>query len=40
MAMTYPGKADFISEIVKSTNAILGILVIVVFDETEPNRYQ
>ena len=32
---TYPGKADFISEIVEAANAVLSVLVVVILDEAE-----
>ncbi len=32
---THPGEADFVPEVVEATDAVLGILVVVVFDEAE-----
>ena len=32
---TYSGKADFVAKVVEATNAILGVLVIVVLDEAK-----
>ena len=34
-SITYPGKADFVAQIVEATNAVLSILVVVVFHEAE-----
>ena len=35
MDETYPGEADFVSEIVKAADAILSILVVMVLDKAE-----
>lgn len=32
---TYPGKADLIPEVMEATNAVLGVLVVVVLDKAE-----
>lgn len=34
-AMTDPSKADFVSKIVETTDAIFGVFEVVIFDETE-----
>jgi hypothetical protein len=34
-ALAYPSEADLITKVVEATNAVLGILEVVVFDETE-----
>jgi hypothetical protein len=34
-ALTYPSEADLITKVVEATNAVLGILEVVVLDETE-----
>jgi len=33
--ITHPGKADFVTQVVEATNAILSVFVIVVLDEAE-----
>jgi len=30
---THPGKADFVAKVVETTDAVLGVLVVVVLDE-------
>ena len=32
---TYPGKADFVAQVVEATDAILGVFEIVILDETK-----
>lgn len=32
---TYSGKADFIAQVVKATDTVFGVLVVVVLDETK-----
>ena len=33
--VTHPGKADFVTQVVKATNAILSIFVVVILDKAE-----
>lgn len=35
-AKTYPGKADLVPKVVEAADAVLGVLVVVVLDEAEP----
>jgi hypothetical protein len=34
-AMTYPSEANLVAKVVEATNAVLGVLEVVVLDETE-----
>jgi hypothetical protein len=34
---THPGEADFVAKIVEATDAVLGILKVVILDESETN---
>jgi hypothetical protein len=34
---THPGEADFVAKIVEATDAVLGILKVVILDESEAN---
>lgn len=33
--VTDPGKADFVSKVVKAANTVFGIFVVVIFDEAK-----
>jgi hypothetical protein len=35
---TYSSKANFVSKVVEATNAVLGVLEVVILDEPEPER--
>jgi len=38
--LTYTGKADFVTKVVKATDAVFGVFVIVVLDEAKPEHSQ